>query len=79
MCAIQQAASVSSVLIGETDNHYTTLNPAIPPELSYLLYEPGAHYQKHVDLIQKQKNAITREHERVVSMILYLGIIKMTK
>ena len=74
-CAIQQTASVSVAIggNGETDNKYTMLNPAIPPELSYLLYEPGSYYQKHVDLIQKRKKGTDREHERVVSMILYLG------
>lgn len=74
-CTIQrQAADLSPAVMGY-QNKYTSLDPAISPELSYLLYEPGAYYQKHVDLIQKQKTAllVPAEHERVVSMILYLG------
>ena len=76
-CAIQQQATADvspAVMDGNFFNRYASLDPAISPELSYLLYEPGAYYQKHVDLIQKHNTALLNvEHERVVSMILYLG------
>jgi hypothetical protein len=62
--AVQFIASMASA-----DSPYTTLDPSMAPELSYLLYEPGSRYKKHVDVIQ---NPASRQ-QRLVSMILYLG------
>lgn len=49
---------------------YSRLNPNLPPELSYLFYEPGSFYQKHVDKIPTHN---PQPVERQVSFILYLG------
>lgn len=83
-CAIQEAAAAGGrdpsfvEDIGDDGddqyNTYTTVSPEVPPELSYLLYEPGAYYQRHVDLIQKHQHQDNKAlSQRVVSMILYLG------
>ena len=56
---------------------YSRLDPTLATELSYLCYEPGSYYQKHIDRIQHKKddicNNIKEENRRVVSLIYYLG------
>ena len=49
-------------------------------ELSYLSYQPGAFYQKHVDVLQKEYSSLEgssshsgRSYRRRISMILFLG------
>jgi hypothetical protein len=44
-------------------------------ELSYLLYEPGSYYQRHLDVIVQshQPTSRRRRRRRVISLILFLG------
>ena len=67
---IARSVAMTIQLFSPTNSKYTGIHPSIPAELSYLLYEPGSHYQRHVDNIQ---NPVNRDHQRAVSMILYLG------
>eukprot|EP00521_Asterionellopsis_glacialis_P017975 CAMPEP_0195290794 /NCGR_PEP_ID=MMETSP0707-20130614/6522_1 /TAXON_ID=33640 /ORGANISM="Asterionellopsis glacialis, Strain CCMP134" /LENGTH=323 /DNA_ID=CAMNT_0040350971 /DNA_START=108 /DNA_END=1079 /DNA_ORIENTATION=+ len=73
-------------LQGHHRHPLTSLPPALV-ELSYLNYEPGAYYKRHVDVIDDKSNTQTsgqdddavsrqrrgRQHKRAISMILFLG------
>jgi Rps23 Pro-64 3,4-dihydroxylase Tpa1-like proline 4-hydroxylase len=54
------------------NSHDTRLNlePSLV-ELSYLLYDPGSYYKRHIDTVIFQRNQ--RTYERCVSILLYLG------
>lgn len=66
----------TEVLRAHLELHWRRL-PSELLELSYLFYDPGAFYTRHIDTISK--DVLERSHQRSVSFLLYLGDPKDTQ